>query len=60
MKFTPDGGRVCLGLRADARRMRITVSDTGIGVAAQDLAQLGNPFFQAGSGHGSGNYGPRA
>jgi cell cycle sensor histidine kinase DivJ len=56
VKFTPDGGRVSLGLRADARRMRITVSDTGIGVAAQDLAQLGNPFFQAGNGHDSENY----
>jgi cell cycle sensor histidine kinase DivJ len=56
VKFTPDGGRVGLGLRADARRMRITISDTGIGVGAQDLAQLGNPFFQAGGGRGSGNY----
>ena len=56
VKFTPDGGRVSLGLRADGRRMRITVADTGIGVGAQDLAQLGNPFFQAGGARDGGNY----
>ncbi len=56
VKFTPDGGRVCLGLRTDGRRMRITVSDTGIGVGAKDLAQLGNPFFQAGNTQAGDNY----
>ena len=56
VKFTPDGGRVSLGLRADARHMRLTISDTGIGVGVQDLAQLGNPFFQAGGARHGENY----
>jgi two-component system, cell cycle sensor histidine kinase DivJ len=47
VKFTPRGGRVTIGVRADGAHIVISVVDTGIGIAPQDLANLGNPFFQA-------------
>lgn len=47
VKFTPAGGRVTVSARPEASSLQIQVSDTGIGIAACDLAKLGNPFFQA-------------
>jgi len=48
VKFTPAGGAVAIaaGLRADGA-LGVTVSDTGIGIAAADLARLFQPFQQA-------------
>ncbi len=46
-KFTPGGGRVTIRARQDGPMMVLTVSDTGIGIAAQDLPKIGQPFFQA-------------
>ncbi|HET6378482.1 MAG TPA: PAS domain-containing sensor histidine kinase [Methylocella sp.] len=46
LKFTPPGGRVTVSAKAEAGQLMVTVSDTGIGIAAADLARLGNPFFQ--------------
>jgi PAS domain S-box-containing protein len=52
VKFTPPGGRV--GVRAavapDADRVRIEVWDTGIGIAAGDLARVFEPFVQLNGG----------
>ena len=47
VKFTPDRGNVKLSLRQEGNSILIMVADTGIGIAAQDLSNLGNPFFQA-------------
>ncbi|HUO13159.1 MAG TPA: ATP-binding protein, partial [Caulobacteraceae bacterium] len=50
VKFTPRGGRVVL--KAEGRRdtmgerVKVSVRDTGIGIAAQDLARLARPFEQ--------------
>jgi two-component system cell cycle sensor histidine kinase PleC len=55
VKFTPRGGRVTL--RAEGRRdamgerVRISVIDTGIGIAPDDLARLARPFEQIESQH---------
>lgn len=47
VKFTPPGGRVVLALVRDGDVVDLSVSDTGIGIAASDLPRLGDPFFQA-------------
>jgi len=47
IKFTPAGGSVTICARPGPHSLSILVSDTGIGIAAPDLARLGNPFFQA-------------
>ncbi|THD79946.1 MAG: PAS domain-containing protein [Phenylobacterium sp.] len=50
VKFTPRGGRILIkaDLRDDprGRRVRVTVQDSGIGIAADDLARLAMPFEQ--------------
>mgnify|MGYP006265508589 FL=1 len=46
VKFTPDHGHVKLSLRQEGNSVLIMVSDTGIGIAPQDMSNLGNPFFQ--------------
>ena len=47
LKFTPAGGCVAIAARPDGNSVLITVSDTGVGIAARDLPRLGDPFFQA-------------
>jgi len=50
VKFTPRGGRIIV--RADTRRdmigdrVRMSVADTGIGIAPHDLVRLARPFEQ--------------
>jgi cell cycle sensor histidine kinase DivJ len=51
IKFTPPGGRVMLALVRDGAMIDLSVSDTGIGIAAVDLPRLGDPFFQAKSSY---------
>jgi cell cycle sensor histidine kinase DivJ len=47
IKFTPAKGSVTISARPEANSLLILVADTGIGIAARDLARLGDPFFQA-------------
>ncbi len=47
VKFTPEGGTVTLQVRQPAPgHLRITVSDTGIGIAPEHLADIFLPFHQ--------------
>ena len=48
LKFTPRGGTVTATLAAAGDAMELTVADTGVGVAPEDLERLGRPFEQAG------------
>jgi PAS domain S-box-containing protein len=47
VKFTPDGGSIYVGLDVEGDNAVITVSDSGIGVPAQEQAQLFNRFFRS-------------
>jgi len=46
VKFTPEGGRVALRAAAADGIVTVTISDTGIGIAADHIASLGRPFVQ--------------
>ncbi|MDX8481156.1 HAMP domain-containing sensor histidine kinase [Mesorhizobium sp. VK24D] len=46
VKFTPDGGSVVIGAKRVGSRLHFWVSDTGIGIAEEDFANLGKPFMQ--------------
>ncbi|MDO7881374.1 PAS domain-containing sensor histidine kinase [Salinibacterium soli] len=47
IKFTQRGGTVSIALHASAREATITVRDTGMGIAAEELDQLFSRFFRA-------------
>jgi len=48
LKFTPAGGEVRLSLGEADGALEIVVSDTGVGIAPEDLVRLGRPYEQAG------------
>ncbi len=49
VKFTPAGGRVTVSAAANGPHdIRVTVSDTGVGISADDLKRVGEPFRQLG------------
>jgi two-component system, cell cycle sensor histidine kinase DivJ len=48
IKFTERGGKVTVFAEADGSRFLLRVTDTGVGIAADDLKRIGDPFFQAG------------
>ena len=50
VKFTPPGGRIEVEARHDPAGLAIAVSDTGIGIAPEDLAKVMAPFGQVDSG----------
>jgi len=48
IKFTPSTGSVTVTADAVGPYLEVVVSDTGVGIAAEDIARLGRPFEQAG------------
>jgi signal transduction histidine kinase len=46
IKFTPTGGRVRVGAVRDGDAIHISVTDTGIGIPADQLSRIFEPFFQ--------------
>jgi two-component system phosphate regulon sensor histidine kinase PhoR len=55
IKFTPDGGRVGIGVHAADGETVVAVRDTGIGIRAEDLPNLFQRFYRAPS---SGQHAP--
>jgi two-component system, cell cycle sensor histidine kinase DivJ len=48
IKFTERGGVVTVSAAVEGSRLVLRVTDTGVGIAADDLKRIGDPFFQAG------------
>jgi cell cycle sensor histidine kinase DivJ len=51
IKFTERGGSVTVSAAVEGSRLMLRVTDTGVGIAADDLMRIGDPFFQAGKAY---------
>jgi cell cycle sensor histidine kinase DivJ len=47
IRFSDRGGRVTISARAEAGSIVFVVEDTGVGISDEDLARVGEPYFQA-------------
>ena len=47
MKFTNEGGKVTVSVRAEGDGVLLVVADTGIGVPAEEQGQVFSRFFRA-------------
>lgn len=54
LKFTPAGGRVTVGVRAQAGEVVFSVADSGPGIPAAELQELFAPFWRSPSAAASG------
>ena len=46
VKFTPDGGRITLRVRAEGPRVAIDVQDTGVGIREEEHSLVFNRFYR--------------
>ena len=51
IKFTKKDGKVNVSARAENACVVVVVEDTGVGIGAEDLPRIGDPFFQARSSY---------
>jgi cell cycle sensor histidine kinase DivJ len=51
IRFTDRGGKVTISARAEAAAIVFVVEDNGVGISDQDLARIGEPYFQAGTSY---------
>jgi len=57
VKFTPAGGHVSVSAVSDDGRVHIRVADTGVGIPAEQLEAIFEPFVQLSRGLSSGHEG---
>ena len=50
IKYTPEGGRIRVGVEVEGDRTRISVSDTGIGIPEDQIDRVFEPFYQVDRG----------
>ena len=50
VKFTPQGGRIEVSAARRDREVRVSVKDTGVGIAPEDQARIFEKFEQTGAG----------
>ena len=56
MKYTPEGGRITLSVEKEGGKAVLRVSDTGVGIAEEDLPYVFDRFYKADKSHtGSGS-----
>ena len=48
IKFSERGGTVTVSAGVEGSRLLVRVIDSGVGIGAEDLKRIGDPFFQAG------------
>ncbi len=51
IRFTDRGGKVLVSARAEAGNISFVVEDNGVGISDEDLARVGEPYFQAGASY---------
>ncbi|MCB1386542.1 MAG: HAMP domain-containing histidine kinase [Nitratireductor sp.] len=51
IKFSPERSIIEVSVRRLARFVKLSVQDCGVGISAENIGQLGTPFFQADSKH---------
>jgi len=54
VKFTPEGGSITVVAQPDEGMVRISVIDTGVGIADENQNRIFDRFWHAGQGGGSG------
>jgi two-component system, cell cycle sensor histidine kinase DivJ len=47
IRFTDRGGTVTISVRGEATAVTFAVEDNGVGIGEEDLARVGEPYFQA-------------
>lgn len=47
MRFTPEGGEVCVGIRPAGERVELCVSDTGKGIDPEELSNIFERYYRA-------------